>query len=91
MSNGITRGRVGVAIIAGVVAVGAGCQSPSHETGELYGVSGHFDGHGGRHMPLGFAKQQGEPWIVLTLCRKTMDRGRQHTPSTNIHVTSLSD
>jgi len=91
MSHGITRGRVGVAILAGVVAVGAGCQSPSHETGELYGVSGHFDGHVGRHMPLVFAKQQGEPWIVLTLCRKTMDAGRPEMSSYNIHVTILSD
>ena len=91
MSHGITRGRVGVAILAGVVAVGAGCQSPSHETGELYGVSGHFDGHVGRHMPLVFEKQQGEPWVVLTLCRKTTDASRPEMSSYNIHVTILSD
>ncbi len=78
-------------MLAGVVAMGAGCQSPSHETGELYGVSGHFDGHVGRHMPLVFARQQDEPWIVLTLCLKTMETGRPEMSSYNIHVTILSD
>ncbi len=46
-------------MLAGVVAVGAGCQSPSHETGELYGVSEQFDGHVAQHMPLVFAKGAG--------------------------------
>ncbi len=91
MSSGITRGRAGVAMLAGVVAVGAGCQSPSHETGELYGVSEQFDGHVAQHMPLVFAKEQGEPWVVLTLCRKTTDTSRPEMASYNIHVTILSN
>ncbi len=78
-------------MLAGVVAVGAGCQSPSHETGELYGVSEQFDGHVGRHMPLVFEKEPGEPWVVLTLCRKTTDASRPEMASYNIHVTILSD
>ncbi len=90
MSHGSTPGRVGVAMLAVVVAVGTGCQSPGRETGDSYSVSEHFDGHVGRHMPLVFAKQQGEPWIVLTLCRKTMDAGRPEMSSYNIHVTILS-
>ncbi len=78
-------------MLAGVVAVSAGCQSPSHETGELYGVSEQFDGHVGRHMPIVFAKEQGEPWVVLTLCLNTSDTGRPERSSYNIHVTILSD
>ena len=78
-------------MLAGVVAVGAGCQSPGRETGESYGVSEHFDGHVARHMPLVFEKQQGEPWVVLTLCRKTTDASRPEMSSYNIHVTILSD
>ena len=91
MSYGFTRGRVGIAMLAAVVAVGAGCQSPSHQTGDLYRVFEQFDGHVGRHMTLVFAKQQGEPWVVLTLCRKTTDTSRPEMSSYNIHVTILSD
>ena len=90
MSHGSKRGRVGVALLAGVVALGAGCQSPSHETGDLYGVSEQFDGHVGRHMPLVFVKEPREPWIVLTLCRKTTVTSRPEMSSYNIHVTILS-
>ena len=68
----------------------AGCQSPGHETGELYGVSERFEGHVGQHMPLVFAKERSEPWIVLTLCRKTTDISRPEMASYNLHLTILS-
>ena len=90
MSHGSTRRRVGVVMLAGVAAVAAGCQSPSHETGELYGVSERFDGHVGQHMPLVFVKERSEPWIVMTLCRKTTDISRPEMASYNLHVAILS-
>ena len=90
MLDGITRGRAGIVILAAVVAVGAGCQSPGIETGALYGVSDQFAGHVGQHMPLVFEKEAGEPWVVLTLCRRETDASRPEMSSYNIHVTILS-
>lgn len=81
-------GRIAAAVL--LMLTGAGCQSPSHETGEIYGVSEEFEGHVGQHMPLVFAKEQGEPWIVLTLCRKTTDASRPEMASYNVHVAILS-
>ena len=90
MTHGSTPGWIGVAVLAGIVALGTGCQSPSHETGALYGVSDQFDGHVGQHMPLVFEQESGEPWVVLTLCRKETDASRPEMSSYNIHVTILS-
>jgi hypothetical protein len=91
MSQGNTGGRIVAMLpVLPVLLAIAGCQSPSHDTGELYGVSEKFDGHVGEHMPVVFAKYRGEPGIVLTLCRKTTEASRVEMASYNLHVTILS-
>lgn len=90
MPHGSTRRRVGVALLTGVLAAGAGCQTQSRETGAMYEVSERFDGHVGQHMPLVFEGELGTPSIVLTMCRKATDASRPEMASYNIHVKVLS-
>ena len=89
MLHGITDVRVGLVLSASVLLVAGGCQTPSHETGELYGMSEHFDGHVGRHMPLVFERSHGEPWVEVTLCQNVAEH-RPEVALYNIHVTILS-
>ncbi len=67
-------------LLAGALIATGGCQSTTHETGQLYGVSQEFDGHVGQHMPLVFGMKN--PRVVVTLCQNTAGRPGQY----NIHV-----
>lgn len=89
MLHGITDVRVGLVLSASVLLATGGCQTPSHETGELYGMSEHFDGHVGRHMPLVFERSHGEPWVEVTLCQNVAEH-RPEVALYNVHVTILS-
>jgi hypothetical protein len=67
-------------LLAGALIATGGCQSTTHETGQLYGVSQEFDGHVGQHMPLVFGMKN--PRVVVTLCQNTAGRPGQYS----IHV-----
>ena len=90
MSQGNTHVRIGLGLLVTLMLATGGCQTPSHETGELYGMSEQFDGHVGRHMPLVFEKGDGEPWVEITLCENVASANRSEVALYNIHVTILS-
>ncbi len=90
MLHGVTHMRVGLGLLTGVLLATGGCQTPSHATGELYGMSEHFDGHVGRHMPLVFAKTADEPWVEITLCQNVARESRPEVALYNVHVMILS-
>ncbi len=90
MLHGNTHGRIGLGLLTGVLLAVGGCQTPSHETGELYGMSEQFDAHVGRHMPLVFEKTDGEPWVTVTLCENVAATNRPEVTLYNVHVTILS-
>lgn len=86
MPHGSTRRTIRVAMLAAVLAAAAGCQSPSHDTGQMYNVSEQFEGHVGKHMPIVFEGELGVPAIEVTMCRKATDASRPEMASYNIHV-----
>jgi len=90
MLHGITHVRVRLGLLTGVLIATGGCQTPSHETGELYRMSEQFDGHVGRHMPLVFERTHGEPWVEVTLCQNVAGGSRPEVALYNVHVTILS-
>ncbi len=90
MLHGNTHLRIGLGLLSGVLLAAGGCQTPSHETGELYGMSEQFDAHVGRHMPLVFEKADGEPWVEVTLCENVAAANRPEVALYNVHVTILS-
>ena len=90
MLHGNTHVRIGLGLLAGVLFATVGCQAPSHETGELYGMSEQFDAHVGRHMPMVFEKSGKEPWVEVTLCQNVAAANRPEVALYNVHVTILS-
>ena len=90
MLHGYTHVRIGLGLLAGVLFATVGCQTPSHETGDLYVMSEQFDNHVGQHMPMVFEKSAKEPWVEVTFCKNVAAVYRPEVAMYNVHVTILS-